>query len=106
MPNRKSHRSKKRVPKQESPTGLNGSSGLSKVDHQELKAETASPMPSKETAVDCSEVSSNGDAQDPEHTDLEHEQDRDAVRSPLQNHDRMDSGVRYCLLAIIHEAIH
>ena len=26
------------------------------------------------------------------------------VRSPLQNHDRMDSGRRYCLLATIHEA--
>ena len=26
------------------------------------------------------------------------------VRSPLQNHDQMDSGRRYCLLTTIHEA--
>ena len=48
--------------------------------------------------MDCSEVSSNGNVQDPEHIDLRQEQVREAVRNPLQNHDRMDSGRRYCLL--------
>ena len=43
MPNRKSHRSKKRTLKQESPATSNGSSGPSKVDHQELEAGMASP---------------------------------------------------------------
>ena len=47
----------------------------------------ASPMPSREALVDRSEVSSTGDVQDPEHIDSEHEQVREAVRSPLQNHD-------------------
>ena len=56
--------------------------------------------------MDHSEVSSNGDVQDPEHIDSEQEQVREAVRSPLQNQDRMDSGRRYCLLAMIHEATH
>ena len=32
--------------------------------------------------MDCSEVSSNGDVQDPEHTDLEQEQVRAEVRNP------------------------
>ena len=40
------------------------------MDHQELKAGTASPMPSREALVDHSEVSLNGDVQDPEHIDL------------------------------------
>ena len=106
MPNRKSHRSKKRTPKQESPARLNGSSGPSKVDYQELKARTASPMPSREASVDHSEVSLNGDVQDPEHIDLGQEQVSEVVRNPLQNHDRMDSGRRYCLLTLIHEATH
>ena len=106
MPNRKSHRSKKRTPKQESPTRSNRSSGLSKADHQELEAETASPMPSREASVDHSKASSNGDVQDLEHVDPEQDQIREAVRNPVKNHDRMVSGRRYCLLAMIHEATH
>ena len=70
MPNRKSHRSNKRTPKQESLARLKGSSGPFEVDHQKLEARTASPMPSREASVDQSEVSLNGDVQDPEHTDL------------------------------------
>ena len=72
MPNRRSQRSKNRTLK--------------------LKAGMAFPMPSREALVDRSEVSSNGDVQDPEHIDLGQEQVREAVRNPLQNHDRMDSG--------------
>ena len=48
-------------------------------------------MPIREASVDCFEVSSNGDVQDLEHINLRQEQDREAVRNPLQNHDRMDS---------------
>ena len=106
MPNRKNHRSKKRTLRQESPARLNGSSGPSKVNHQEFKARMASPMPSREASVDHSEVSSNGDVQDPEHIDLGQEQVSEVVRNPLQNHDRIDSGRRYCLLTTIHEATH
>ena len=104
MPYRKSHRGKRRTPKQESPAQSNGSSGPSKVDHQELEARTASPMPSREALVDCSEVSLIGDTQDPEHVDRGQEQVSEIVRNPLQNHDKMDSGRRYCLLTTIHEA--
>ena len=64
----------------------------------------ASPMPSREALVDHSEVSSNEDVQDPELINLRQEQVREAVRNPLQNHNRMDLGRRYCLLATIHEA--
>ena len=106
MPNRKSRRSKKSAPKREFQAGSNQCSGLSKVDWQELEARMASPMPSREASVDCSKVSFNGDVQDPEHTYSEHEQVREAVRSPLQNHDRMDLGRRYCLLAMIYKATH
>ena len=49
-------------------------------------------MPSREASVDHSEVSLNGDVQDPEHIDLGQEQVSQVVRNPLQNHDRMDSG--------------
>ena len=56
--------------------------------------------------MDHSEVSLIGDIQDPEHIDKGQEQVSKIVRSPLQNHDRMDSGRRYCLLNTIHEATH
>ena len=54
--------------------------------------------------MDCSEASLIGDLQDPEHINQEQEQVSKMVRSPLQNHDRMDSGRRYCLLTTIHES--
>ena len=106
MPDRKSHRSKKRTPKQESPVRSNGSSGPSKVNCQELEARMAFPMPSREASVDCSEVSLNGDVQDPENIDLGQEQVSKVVRNPVQNHDRMDSARRYCLLTMVHKATH
>ena len=65
-----------------------------------------SPVPSREALVDHSEVSSDGDVQDPENINSEQEQVREAVRNPLQNHDRMDLVGRYCLLIMIHEATH
>ena len=106
MPNRKSHRGKRRTQKPESPARSNGSSGSSEADSQELKAKAASPMPSREGSVDCSEAPLIGDVQDPEHIDQGQEQVSEIVRSPLQNHDRMDSGRRYCLLTTIHDATH
>ena len=106
MPNRKSCWSEKRTLKRESPARLNRSSGPSEVDCQELKARMASPVPSREALVDHSEGSLNGDVQDPEHIDLEQEQVSEVVRNPLQIHDRMDSGRRYCLLTMIHKATH
>ena len=63
-------------------------------------------MPSREASVDCSKVSLIGDIQDPEHIDYGQEQVSEIERNPLQNHDRMDSGRRYCLLTTIHEATH
>ena len=107
MPNRKSHSSKRRTLKQESPARLNGSSGPSKADRQELeagiRARTASPTPSREASVDCSKVSLIGDIQDPEHVNQEQEQVSEIVRNPLKNHDKMDSGRRYCLLTTFHQ---
>ena len=106
MPNRKSHKSKRRTPKQESPARSNRSSGSSKADQQELEARTASPVPRREAFVDHSEVSLSGDVLDPEHIGQGQEQVSKMVRNLLQNHDQMDSGRRYCLLATIHEATH
>ena len=76
------------------------------MDSHELKAKATSPMPSREASVDCLKASLIGDVQSLEHTDQEQEQVSEIVRSPLQNHDRMDSGRRYCLLTTIHEATH
>ena len=56
--------------------------------------------------MDCSIVSLIGDIQDPEHVNQGQEQVSEIVISPPQNHDRMDSRRRYCLLTTIHEATH
>ena len=61
-------------------------------------------MPSREALVNHSEASLIGDIQSLEHVDQEQEQVSKIVRSPIQNHDRVDSGRRYCLLTTIHEA--
>ena len=61
-------------------------------------------MPSREALVDHSEASLIGDVRDLEHIDQGQEQVNEIVRSPLQNHDRMDAGRRYCLLTTVHEA--
>ena len=104
MPNRKSHRGRRRTPKRESLAQSNRSSGPSKADSHDLKAKAASPMPSREASVDCAKASLIGDIQSLEHIDQEQEQVSKIVKSPLQNHDQMDSGRRYCLLTTIHEA--
>ena len=56
--------------------------------------------------MDHSKVSLIGDIQDPEHVDQGQEQVSEIVRNPLQNHDKMDLGRKYCLLTTIHKATH
>ena len=73
MPNRKSHRGRRRTPKQESSAQLNRSSGPSEADSHELKAKAASPVPSREASVDCSKMSLILDVQGLEHIDQEQE---------------------------------
>ena len=102
------------MPKRQSPTGSNPSShrseaGCSEVGHSEasyleLEAERASPVPSREASEDRSEAASDGRIQDRGHFDFQQDQVDEVVRNPLQNHDRMDSGRRYCLLITVHEA--
>ena len=104
MSNRKSCRGRRRTLKRESLGQSNGSSGPSEVDSHELKAKAASPMPSREASVDHSEASLIGDMYSVEHINQEQEQVSEIVRSPLQNHDRIDLGRRYCLLTTVHEA--
>ena len=91
-------------PKRESLTRSNGSSQPSKVDSHELEVKATSPMPSREASVDCFEASLIGDLQSLEDINQEQEQVSKIVRSPLQNHDRMDLGRRYCLLITVNEA--
>ena len=94
----------KRGLQSKSPSQIKQKFGPSEADHPELEARTTSPMPSREALVDHSEVSLNADVQDPEHINLGQEQVSEVVRNPLQNHNRMDSERRYCLLTMIHEA--
>ena len=112
------------MPKRQSPMGSNPSShrsktrcseaGCSEAGHSEaicseasyleLKAERALTVPSREASEDRSEVASDGGIKDKGHFDFQHDQVDEVVRNPLQNHDRMDSGRRYCLLITVHEA--
>ena len=119
MPNKRSQKSKRRTPKKQSPMRSNPSSdcsearcskvGCSKARHSkascfEPKAEGASPVPSREASEDCSEVASDGEIQDQGHFNSQEDQVDEVVRNPLRNHDRMDSGRRYCLLSRVHKA--
>ena len=76
----------------------------SEANYLELKAERASPVPSREASEDHSEVASDGGIQDQGCFDFQKDQVDEVVTNPLQNHDRMDSGRRYCLLITVHEA--
>ena len=119
MPNKRSQKHKRMTPKRQSPMRLNPSShrsetrcsgaGCSKVGHSkasylELKAERVSPVPSREASEDCSEAASAGGIQDQGHFNFQQDQADEVVRNPLHNHDRMDSGRRYCLLIRVHKA--
>ena len=107
------------MPKRQSPMGSNPSSHGSKTRHSkaghsearcseasylELEAERASPVPSREASEDHSEVTSDGGIQDQGHFNFQQDQVDEVVRNSLQNHDRMDSWRRYCLLITVHEA--
>ena len=96
--------------------GSNPSSDCSETSHSEvghsearcskascfkLKTEWASPVPSREASE---EVRSDGEIQDQGHFNSQQDQGDEVVRNLLQNHDRMDSGIRYCLLITVHEA--
>ena len=102
------------MPKRQSPMGSNPSShrseagcseaGHSEASYLEFEAERASPVPSREASEDCSEAASDRGIQDQGHFDFQQDQVDEVVRNLLQNHDRMDSGRRYCLLITVHEA--
>ena len=76
----------------------------SKASYLELKTERASPVPSREASEDHLEAASDRGIQDQGRFDFQQDQVDEAVRNPLQNHDRMDSGRRYCLLITVHKA--
>ena len=86
------------------PSSHRSEARCSEASYLELKAERASPVPSREASEDHSEVTSNGGIQDQGHFNFQQDQVNEMVRNPLQNHDRMDSGRRYCLLITVHEA--
>ena len=105
--------------KRQSSTGSNPSShhsktGCSEAGHSkarcseasylELEAERASPVPSREASDDHSEAASDGGIQNQGYFNFQQDQVDEVVRNPFQNHDRMDSRRRYCLLITVHEA--
>ena len=78
--------------------------GHSEADRFELEAEKASPVPSREASEDCSGVAYDGEIPDLGCFDSCQEQIDEMIWRLLQNHDRMNSGRRYCLLITVHEA--
>ena len=78
--------------------------GHSEVNHFKLVAEKASPVPSREASEDCSGVAYDGEIPNQGCFDSHQEQIAEVIQRPLQNHDRMFSGRRYCLLITVHEA--
>ena len=96
--NSSSHRSKSGHSKAEC-----SKARCSKASYFELKAERASPVPSREASEDHSEVASEGGIQYQGCFNFQPDQVDEVVRNPLQNHDRMDSGRRYCFLITVHE---
>ena len=53
--------------------------------------------------MDCTETASKGGTQDSGCFDSTQAQVGEVVRSPLQDHDRMSSGRRYCLWVTVYE---
>ena len=94
--------------------GSNHSSDHSKADHSEarhseanhfeLRAKRALPVPSRKASEDCSGVEYHRETPDQGHFDSCQEQIDEVIQRLLQNHDRMNSGRRYCLLIAVHEA--
>ena len=110
MPNKKSQRSKKKMPKRCPSAGLNQGSDRSKVRRSEpswleLEVRGVSSTPSKEASVDHAETASEGGMQDSRCFDSRQAQVEEVVRSPLQDHHRMSSGRWYCLRVTVYEVI-
>ena len=105
MPNRKGHQTRRKTPKKGSPMGSNQTkAGHCEVNCFKLGAKRASPVPSREASEDCSGVAYDGEIPDQGCFDSHQEQIDEVIQRPLQNHDRMNSGRRYCLLITVHEA--
>ena len=102
MPNKRSQKSK-RSKSSQCPKAGSFKAGHSEESYLELKAERVSPVPSREASEDHSEVASDERILDQGCFNFQLDQVDEMVRNPLQNHDRMDSGRRYCLLITVHE---
>ena len=97
MPNKKSWKNKKKMPKRCPSAGSNQGLDLSEVRHSEpsqleLKAGGVSLTPSREASVDHAETASEGGMQDSRCFDSPQAHVEEVVRSPLQDNDRMSSG--------------
>ena len=109
MPNKRGHRTRRKTPKNGSPMGSSQSLDHSEVGHSEanhlkLGAMRALPVPSREVSEDCPGAAYDGEIPDQGCFDSHQEQIDEEIWRPLQNHDRMNSGRRYCLLITVHEA--
>ena len=76
----------------------------SEAGYLEFEAERALPVPRREASEHCSEATSDGGIQDQGHFNFQQDQVDEVARNPLQNHDRIYSGGRYCLLITVHKA--
>ena len=108
MPNKKSQKSKKMMPKRcpsaDSNQGSNQSEvRCSKLSRLELKARGVSSTPSREASVDCAETALEGGTQDSRCFNSPQAHVEEVVKSPLQDHDRMSSGRQYCLKVTVYE---
>ena len=108
MPNKKSQRSKKKMLKRCPSAGSNQGSDqskarCSKLSRLEFKARGVSSTPSREASVDHTKAASEGGMQDSRCFDSPQAQVEEVVRSPLQDHDTMSSGRRYCLWVTVYE---
>ena len=108
MPNKKSQRNKKktlkRCPSAGSNQGLDQSEARrSKLSRLELEVRGVSLTPSGEASADHTETALEGGMQDSRHFDSPQAHVEEVVRSPLQDHDRMSSGRRYCLRVTVYE---
>ena len=78
--------------------------GHSEVNHFELGAKRALPVPSRKASEDCIGAAYDREIPDQRCFDSHQEQIVEVIWRPLQNHERMNSGRRYCLLITVHEA--
>ena len=113
MPNKRGCQTRRKTLKTGSPMGSNQSSdhskaghaeaGHSKANHFELGAERAPPVP-REASEDCSGEAYDGENPDQECFDSHQEHIDKVIWRLIQNHNRLNSGRRYCLLITVHEA--